>query len=342
MTNRDDEAREHTGMTHPPERRVSHPQRLDEGHPFRQWKTWRIPGTGLTLTGYSRANDKTFFHVPELRCSLDAGLAEGRQVETVLLTHTHLDHSKDLDYLAARDAGVDIYLPADAAPYAEAYLRASSELNHGAGFDPSLAPEYRLHGVRPGAEFSVGRRGEYAVRVVECLHKVPCVGYCFAEKKTVLKPEYEELKASMVAAGRAREFGRIIAERRREGAGTVDQEIRRPAFAFLGDTHASVFALNPWLFDHPVIITECTYLDDERLPRARQVGHTVWSELRPVVEAHPENLFVLTHFSLRHSDREIIEFFQHELESGAVKHLDNVVLWVHPESRLTEQHQSHG
>lgn len=297
-------------MNHRTDQRISHPQRLGKGHPFRQWKTWKIPGTGLSLTGYSRANDKTFFHVPELRCSLDAGMAEGRQVETVFLTHTHLDHSKDLDYLAARDAGVDIYLPADAKPYAEAYLRASSELNHGAGFDPSLAAECRLHGVRSGEEFSVGRRGEYAVRVVECLHKVPCVGYCFAEKKTVLKPEYEELKASMVAAGRAKEFGRIIAQRRKDGDGTVDQEVRRPVFAFLGDTHASVFTLNPLLFDYPVIITECTYLDDDRLTRAQQVGHTVWSELRPVVEAHPENLFVLTHFSLRHSDREIIEFFQ--------------------------------
>lgn len=79
MRNRDDEAGEQAGMTHRPEQRVSHPQRLDKGHPFRQWKTWRIPGTGLTLTGYSRANDKTFFHVPELRCGLDAGLAEGRR-----------------------------------------------------------------------------------------------------------------------------------------------------------------------------------------------------------------------------------------------------------------------
>ncbi|QFQ99494.1 hypothetical protein F9278_28820 [Streptomyces phaeolivaceus] len=326
-------------MTHPPEQRVDHPQRLDKGHPFRQWKTWRIPGTGLTLTGYSRANDKTFFHIPELRCALDAGLPEGRQPESVLLTHTHLDHSKDLDHLAARDAGVDIYLPADARPYAEAYLRATSELNHGAGFDPTLSPDCRLHGVRAGAEFSVGRRGEYAVRVVECLHKVPCVGYCFAEKKTVLKPEYEELKASMVAAGRAGEFGRIIAERRKDGPGTVDQEIHRPAFAFLGDTHPDVFTRNPWLFDHPVIITECTYLDDARLPRARQVGHTVWSELRPIVAAHPETLFVLTHFSLRHSDRDVIDFFRHELASGAVEHLDNVVLWAHPDSHLPEQHQ---
>src|SRR3954466_4478260 len=96
---------------------VRHPARLADGPPFRQWKTWAIPGTKLTLTGYSRANDKTFFHIPEMRCCLDAGLCEGRQPEAVFLTHTHADHAKDVDFLASRSAGVDIYAPAEAIDY---------------------------------------------------------------------------------------------------------------------------------------------------------------------------------------------------------------------------------
>ncbi|MFI6604705.1 MBL fold metallo-hydrolase [Nonomuraea sp. NPDC050536] len=298
---------------------------LEQGHPFRQWKTWRIPGAELTITGYSRANDKTFFHLPELRCSLDAGLCEGRQVDTVFLTHTHHDHAKDLDYLAARASGTDIYLPAAAVPYVESYLRASAELNHGAGYDPELAKGCRLHGVRQDDEFVFGRRGHH-VRVVECEHKVPCVGYAFSERRKALRPEFEELRRSLGG-----EFGRIMAQRRREGV-QVDHEVRRPLFAFLGDTHVNVFERNPWLFDYPVIITECTYLDDAELDRADRVGHTVWSRLRPVVEAHPETLFVLTHFSLRHSDREIVDFFRQVS-------LDNLVPWAHQESHLPEQHQ---
>ncbi|WP_243744683.1 hypothetical protein [Streptomyces hainanensis] len=64
-----------------------HPDRLELGHPFRQWKTWRIPGAKLTLTGYSRANDKTFFHLPELRLALDAGQCEGRPANVLLWAH---------------------------------------------------------------------------------------------------------------------------------------------------------------------------------------------------------------------------------------------------------------
>ncbi|MFE7777067.1 MBL fold metallo-hydrolase [Streptomyces sp. NPDC057445] len=320
-------------MTQAPARQAAHPDRLERGHPFRQWKTWRIPGTELTLTGYSRANDKTFFHIPELRCSLDAGLCEGRQVETVFLTHTHHDHSKDLDHLASRPAGADIHLPAAAVPYVESYLRASAELNHGAAFDPALAANGRLHGVRDGDEFTFGRRGHH-VRVVECDHKVPCVGYAFSERRKALLPEYEELRRSLVQEGRGAEFGRMVAQRRAAGE-EVEREVRRPLFAFLGDTHVSVFERNPWLFEYPVVITECTYLDDAELDRADRVGHTVWSRLRPVVEAHPETLFVLTHFSLRHSDQDVLEFFRND------RH-DNVVVWAHPESRLPEQHQHGG
>ncbi|MEV4173105.1 MBL fold metallo-hydrolase [Nonomuraea sp. NPDC049709] len=325
-------------MMQVPEQRLDHPELLERGHPFRQWKTWRIHGTELTLTGYSRANDKTFFHIPELRCSLDAGLCEGRQVDTVFLTHTHHDHSKDLDFLAS--SGADVYLPAESVPYAESYLRASAELNHGAGFDPALAGGHRLHGVRQDDEFVFGRRGHH-VRVVECEHKVPCVGYAFSERRKALRPEFEELRRSLVREGRGEEFGRIMARRRKEGA-EVDAEVSRPLFAFLGDTHVNVFERNPWLFEYPVVITECTFLDDAEAERANRVGHTVWSRLRPLVEAHPQTLFVLVHFSLRHSDREILAFFRREREEAKDGRLDNVLLWVHPASRLPEQHQHSG
>jgi ribonuclease Z len=326
-------------MRKTPRTHASSPERLEAGHPFRQWKTWTIPGTTATLTGYSRANDKTFFHIPELRCSLDAGLCEGRQVDTVLLTHTHHDHAKDLDFLASR-AGTDVYLPAASVPYAESFLRASAELNHGAAYDPDRAGGHRLHGVRQGDEFTFGRQA-HRVRVVECEHKVPCVGYAVSETRKALLAEYEELRRALVREGRGGEFGRIMAQKRREGI-PVEQDVHRPLFAFLGDTHTDVFGRNPWLFTYPVVITECTFLHDSELERADRVGHTVWSRLRPVVEAHPETLFVLTHFSLRHSDQEVLDFFARQRADSGAAGLDNVMVWAHPASLLPEQHRQSG
>ena len=167
-----------------------------------------------------------------------------------------------------------------------------------AAYDPALAPAARLHGVRGGDEFTVGKRGAHRVRVVDGEHKVPCVGFAFSSVKRAIKPEFEALKAD----------GRLLAAKRREGV-EIDHEVATPLFAFLGDTRPDVFARSPWLLDYPVVVTECTFLDDDQLERARRIGHTVWSELRPIVEANPATTFVLTHFSLRHSDPEIVAFF---------------------------------
>ncbi|MGI5184477.1 MBL fold metallo-hydrolase [Dactylosporangium sp. CA-152071] len=300
---------------------MPHAELLDRGHPFRQWKSWAIPGAGITMSGYSRSNDKTFFLLPELKAGVDCGLVEGWQPDTVFLTHTHMDHSKDLDYVAVKETGVDIYLPAAAVPYAEGYIRATSELNHNAAYDPSLAPAARLHGVRGGDEFSIGKRGAHRVRVVDCEHKVPCVGFAISSVKRAIRPEFEALKAD----------GRLLAAKRREGV-EIDHEVVTPLVAFLGDTRPDVFTRSPWLLDYPVVVTECTFLGDDQLERARRIGHTVWSELRPVVEANPATTFVLTHFSLRHTDPEIVAFFD---KQG----LPNVLAWAHPASRLPESYQ---
>ncbi len=329
-------------MTTPTEHatRVRLPELLERQHPFRQWKTWTIPGTTLTLTGYSRANDKTFFHLPQLKCCIDAGLCEGRQPDTVFLTHTHNDHVADIEFLAGKPTGVDIYVPAEAEGYVDTYIRSRRELNHVAPFDPELAGALRLHPVAGGDSFTFGKRRVYRVRVVQCVHKVPCVGYCFSERKTRLKPEFAALKAEMAAAGKLQEFGARMAEERRRGE--VTEVYFEPLFAFLGDTHASVFAANPWLFEYPVIITECTYLDDKERERADRVGHTVWSQLRPVIAEHPQTTFVLIHFSLRHSDRQVVEFFDRAVRGAEGGALENIVVWAHREGLLPEQHQSGG
>jgi ribonuclease Z len=328
-------------MTTIPRPEVRLPELLARNHPFRQWKTWTIPGTRLTLTGYSRANDKTFFHIPELRCCIDAGLCEGRQPDTVFLTHTHNDHVADIEFLAGKSTGVEIYVPAEAATYVDTYIRSRRELNHVAPFDPSLAGAMTIRPVAGGDTMTFGPRGAYRVRVVTCVHKVPCVGYCFSEQKTRLRPEFAAFKAEMAAKGQLQEFGKEMAAKRRRGE-EVTEEYFEPLFAFLGDTHPAVFDANPWLFEYPVIITECTYLDEAERERAERVGHTVWSRLRPVIVDHPETTFVLIHFSLRHSDREVVEFFAQELAAADGAMLQNIVVWAHREGLLPEQHQSSG
>ena len=171
------------------------------------------------------------------------------------------------------------------------------------------------------ATSSPSAAGARRYRVVDCEHKVPCVGFAFSSVKRAIKPEFEALKAD----------GRLLAAKRREGV-EIDHEVATPLFAFLGDTRPDVFARSPWLLDYPVVVTECTFLDDDQLERARRIGHTVWSELRPIVRGEPGDdvrADPLQPAPLRPRDRRVLR------QAGP----SNVVAWAHPASTLPESYQ---
>lgn len=67
--------------------------------PEREWKKYAL-GPNWTMVGYSRAADRTFFYIPELKLGLDAGGCRGRQPDYTFITHTHIDHSIDSWYIA--------------------------------------------------------------------------------------------------------------------------------------------------------------------------------------------------------------------------------------------------
>ncbi|KAL6050471.1 Ribonuclease Z [Balamuthia mandrillaris] len=277
-------------------------------NPDREWRTWKFPNHALTLTGYSRAADRTFFHVPEMKIGLDAGLLRGRQPEWVFLTHSHIDHAKDIPWVCKREGGMTLFCPEEVVPLAEAYLQAEEALNRCSERQPAgWRSEHRIVGVKPGDVLRFGKGDQYEARVVACDHAVPCVGYCFSERRTCLKEEYRGLP------------GKELARLRREG-NELSEEYRKPLFVYMGDTSVAPYLRpeNAFLFDYPVIITECTFLygeASERLEeRAERDGHIHWRSLKPIVREHPSVTFVLIHFSLRYRVVDVLRFFATEQE----------------------------
>eukprot|EP01104_Vermistella_antarctica_P010943 TRINITY_DN2977_c0_g1_i2.p3 TRINITY_DN2977_c0_g1~~TRINITY_DN2977_c0_g1_i2.p3 ORF type:complete len:125 (-),score=29.47 TRINITY_DN2977_c0_g1_i2:102-476(-) len=90
----------------------------------------------------------------------------------------------------------------------------------------------------------------------------------------------------------------------------VTYEEKTHMFVFCGDTTHRVFEQNSDLFNYPVIVTECSFLEDDLESNAERTKHTLWKHLKPVIVAHPEVTFVLIHFSLRHSNKDILDFFR--------------------------------
>jgi ribonuclease Z len=230
-----------------------------------------------------------------------------------------------------------VFLPAKAVSFVERYLRAHQEMidcktvmesqdqesqnndvNNGDDYDRGML---ELRPTLPGEEIvlnGVGGGGRtYFVRTVECHHRIDTLGFSVFRKAKqqprVLKDEYIGLSG--------KEIGRLVKEGKVDvfmpaaaAAATTSteqlQDTDEAVFCFLGDTTHHVFEMHPEILSqHSIIIVECSFIDEKDLSRAAQTKHMHWNHLRPFVEAHPDILFVLIHFSLKYSSLELRRFF---------------------------------
>eukprot|EP01127_Copromyxa_protea_P020458 TRINITY_DN6857_c0_g1_i1.p1 TRINITY_DN6857_c0_g1~~TRINITY_DN6857_c0_g1_i1.p1 ORF type:complete len:322 (+),score=32.26 TRINITY_DN6857_c0_g1_i1:21-986(+) len=285
---------------------------------------WKFPKHlgHFTLHGNSWACDKTAFQIPELGWTLDSGFLPHPQRRThVFLTHVHGDHSTSLPYMISRHRPPIIHLPSIAVESCRSYLDQHINFRlHGQDVGP-LKTSYSLVGVEPGMKlpFTEKQHSDKSFEVFECFHSVTCIGYGFLQTRKKIKPEYVGVE------------GRQLGMLRKQGV-QIDFQYESPLFAFMGDTTAEFYAKHAELekegkesiYRYPLIITECTFLEEDDAQRAAKTKHTLWTELKPFIVSHPNVTFVLIHFSHRYSERKVREFFANE-------NLPNVVPFVEAE-----------
>jgi ribonuclease Z len=285
-----------------------------------------LPSCHYSIVGRSRAGDGTTFVIPELKWMFDCGalVQKGRgsrQPILLWLTHTHGDHVLTLAQLCydnrrckQTQKPLPIYLPHKALPFVREYLKAyeamitmgqqqqqpeddHEESDKGTEKDDNLLC-YELIGVIPNQEINIRQNGKYfRVKVVECVHRIDCVGYSIFEQKQKLKQEYQGLPSKDIGA------------LRKQGIDITTTETY-PILCYLGDTTAAVFTKNPEILQHhSIIVVECSFLEDDSMEKAQQSQHMHWKDLKPIVHAHPTTLFVLTHFSLKYNVVFLRNFF---------------------------------
>jgi len=166
--------------------------------------------------------------------------------------------------------------------------------------------DYILRPTMPGEEIVIRQGGsEYVVRTVAMEHRVPCLGYSIFRKNSRLKDEYVGLP------------GREIGKLRKEGV-EVTTSYEEALVCFMGDTTAAAFENNTDILrQHKYVIVECSFIDDmddASRERANKTKHMHWGSLKPYVEANPDTMFLLTHFSLKYSVLTLRKFFCRQQE----------------------------
>ena len=197
------------------------------------------------------------------------------------------------------------------------------------------AYNFQLHPIQVHDEFTVpaascvsNKDVKYVVRIVQCCHRKVCIGYSIFQRERILIEPF----CSMTGI----ELGNYIKEAKLKNKCTTGNNssnisnisnmkewspILQPIICFLGDTTTRVFTLHPEILQqHRYIAMECTYyygtIDDEYNNNIHQ--HTFWDVLRTnVLQKHPNILFLLQHFSLRHRQHEWMNWMYDYTQSSS-------------------------
>lgn len=242
---------------------------------------------------------ETAIDLPELKVCVDLGVCPRRLVSrpTVLFTHPHADH---LGGIASHAATRSLFGQAPPTyvvppPIAEPLGRLFEAWRD---LDQSDMP-HDLVPLAPGERFAIGRRWE--VEPFPTIHPVPSQGYAFFELKKRLRPELEGLDQSELS--------------RRGAAGEELSETTRVLrMAITGDTRPEVLEQQEVVRKAPLLITECTFLD-ERVDReqAKISGHVHLDEWIERADLFENQVIALGHFSSRYSADQVREILADRL-----------------------------
>jgi ribonuclease Z len=264
---------------------------------------YKLPKVNLTLQGHSRGSEASGFYIPELELCFDAGIQCPFKMRTICITHCHCDHSACLPMMMM---GVQpkpkVYVPKSHLDLFETYAQSQRART----FGTSHVPRPAFYGVEGGDVISL--QNEYALQVYNLHHSAPTCGYGLGQYRKKLKPEYADKTGKEIADLRKQEID-------------VHRRVFVPLLAYLCDTSIQVFQTYPSLMNYPILVVECTFLEQDLYMLAQNSQHIHWSDLKPFILENPRTTFILIHFSVRYSDEDLDNFF------GNDNLLPNVILW---------------
>jgi len=243
------------------------------------------------VKGTSRSGVGTTLVVPQHRLVFDMGapLVESLGVRKVFITHGHMDHAGALVFHASTRGMMGMgpplfHVPAWMEADLRVILKAAARLN-GGGVQFDMVP------MEAGKSHDLG--GPRRVVPFYTDHRLPCLGYKVYQTRNKLRDEFIGLPGE--------EIGRL-----RKGGTEVTREVEALAHTHVGDSRVTVLDKHPEVFQSDVLVLECTFVGDYSLEETHRRGHTHLSELAERAELFKDvKAVVLTHFSMRHSEKEV-------------------------------------
>jgi ribonuclease Z len=253
------------------------------------------------ISGFSISGLATYIQIPELNFCIDMGECplSAIPLDHVFLTHAHGDHARCLmrHHSLRKMMGVErdsvYYIPECVSENAKAWIK-SEAIFEGVAESKFRYPE--IVPVTAGELQFLRYRKDIALEAFEVKHSIPTMGGTLYFYKKKLKDEFLGKDAAE------------IIELRKKGI-EITREVYDPLVSFMGDCLGESLLDNSRVFQSKVLITECTFLDDEDEAMSKKKGH---SHLKHIVHALNEmdgdikcEKIILSHFSMKYSDKHI-------------------------------------
>jgi ribonuclease Z len=247
---------------------------------------------GQTIDAVSIGGIETCIGLPGLGLSFDLGRTPDSAVgrDTVLFTHSHMDHLGGVAWHCAtrslrRMPPPTYVLGPEDAPVFQELVAVWRKLDRS-------GMAHRMVVVGPGERWDLNP--QWQVRPFRALHVVPCQGYGLWHQKKKLRPEFQGLA------------GEAIRELRGQGV-EVTRLVESPEVVFCGDTRIEVVEREEVVRTARLLILECTFIDDEvSVAEARSMGHVHLYEIAERAQLFANETVLLTHFSPRFRKEEVL------------------------------------
>jgi ribonuclease Z len=284
-------------------------------------KQVRLQAACSSIHGFSISGLATYLQFPEMNFCVDMGECplSATPIDHVFLTHAHGDHARcimrhnSLRKMMGVERDSVYYVPESIYEGAKAWIKAEA-LFEGVGEAKFRYPE--IEAVRAGERIPLRYRKDLVLEPFEVRHSVPAMGATVYLHKKKLRDEF---------LGKSSEE---IIELRQKGV-EITREVYDPQLSFMGDCMGESLLENPDVFKSKVLVTECTFLDNDEEQMAHKKGHT---HLKSIVHALKElgnevkcEQIVLTHFSMKYSEKHIMETIASEIPE---EFLEKVVAFI--------------
>ncbi|EKR64785.1 MULTISPECIES: MBL fold metallo-hydrolase [Leptospira] len=237
--------------------------------------------------GISEGGIRTSLYLPSLSLMFDIGAQNPNRIhlDTLLLTHSHLDHSCALPYYISQRSlrklkPPKIFVPAALEEPMRRILDLYSEIE-------DFSYSYNMKAVSPGDKIDLDQQHFFSPH--KTFHRVPSQGYTLYQRRKKLKKEFQSLPQEEL---------NLVLKQNKE----VSEPSETPVVSFSGDTKIEYVLEHEDVASSNILFIECTYIDKERnVAQAREWGHIHLDEILGNLSSFRNEKIVLIHFSKRYS-----------------------------------------